>query len=62
MRFVLVNVLTAIALTLLVTGWCVMFRYFHKRDAKSKKQYVALALIVCGLVVAVISVIIKYTL
>ena len=62
MRFVLVNILTVIALTLLVAGWCVMFQYFHKRDAKSKKQYVALALIVCGLVVDVISVIIKYTL
>ena len=62
MRFVLVNILTVIALTLLVIGWCVMSQCFHKRDAKSKTQYVALALIICGLVVDVISVIIKYTL
>ena len=60
MRFVLVNVLIVLALTLLVTGWCVMFQYFHKRDAKSKKQYVALALIICGLVVDIISMIVKY--
>ena len=56
----LVNILITLAIVLLIAGWCVMFQYFHKHDAKSKKQYIALALIACGLAVDIISVIIKY--